>query len=223
MNETTNYQIPTTRYQLKPGLSLIEFLTSFAIIGVIAIMIGSVWLAHSKIYSTQSATIDAQSASTIAIDEITNQIRESNGVVNSCLAQNPCDSNTSTDTTLVLQVWPLNASGVPFDPNPNDPDYIVYRLNDPPNDKNFVKSVYANNRTGSTRKELNKKILASNVDSINFTYLANDGTTELAPVPGLTKTAQVIITVYFKAETIYDRTEPEPIPKAKKVILRNKE
>lgn len=222
MNETTNYQIPTTRYQLKPGLSLIEFLTGFAIIGVIAIMIGSVWLAHSKIYSTQSATIDAQSASTIAIDEIANQIRESNGVVYSCLIQNPCESDTS-GITLVLQVWPLNASGVPFDPGSNDPDYIVYRLNDPPNDKNFVKSVYANNRTGSTRKELNKKILASNVDSINFTYLANDGTTEIAPGPGLTETAQVIITVYFKAETIYDRTEPEPIPKAKKVILRNKE
>ena len=216
MNEKERFQsIQVTGYRLQarrvtrflPGITLVELVTSIAILGVLSLMIGSVYLAHFRLFSSQSASIDTSAQNKIAIEEISNQIRESNGVVDSCLAQNPCGGHQSGNSKLVLQLWPLNASGAPFDPTTNAPDYIVYRLNDPPNNNNFVKTVYPNLTIGSTRKVLTNKILASNVQTLSFLY-----------VPAVPGTSEVTVTLTTQPKNSKETQFTQTV----KVYLRNK-
>src|SRR3990167_3494256 len=214
MNEKERFQsIQVTGYRLQarrvtrflPGITLVELVTSIAILGVLSLMIGSVYLAHFRLFSSQSASIDTSAQNKIAIEEVSNQIRESNGVVDSCLAQNPCGGHQSGNSKLVLQLWPLNASGAPFDPTTNAPDYIVYRLNNPPNDKNFVKSVYPNLSILNTRKAMTDKILASNVQILAFSY-----------VPAVPGTSEVTVSITTQPKN----SKETPFTQTVKVYLR---
>src|SRR3990167_11262059 len=111
----TKYLILNTR--LLPGLTLVELVTSAAILGVLSLMIGSVYLAHFRLFSSQSASIDTSAQNKIAIEEISNQIRESVGVDN-CPASGhyTCPSGTNnTGAILVIALWKLE-SGVPTGP-----------------------------------------------------------------------------------------------------------
>src|SRR3990167_7272668 len=88
----TKYLILNTR--LLPGLTLVELITSFAILGVLSLMIGSVYLAHFRLFSSQSTSIDTSAQNKTAIEEISNQIRESNGVALNC--PSPCSSSSGS-------------------------------------------------------------------------------------------------------------------------------
>ena len=71
-----------------------------------------------------------------------------------------------SDDVLVLQIWPLNASGDPSEPNPSPTpqyDYIVYKKVSDTLKKNIVPAA------GSTR-QASDKIIASKISALSFTY-----------------------------------------------------
>lgn len=242
MNENTSNQQPNTNYQLLPGLTLIELITGLSIFAVVSLMIASVYIAHFKLFSTQSATIDAQAQNTIAIDEMANQIREADTAVSSCIAFKcrascidfgqprpptpieDCLNNLiqASNSYLIIRLWPLDDNGNPKEPLAQNPDhdYVHYYLEPAPGGtQNLFKDigVYDNAPEPSTRTD-SHKILASNVDSINFQYLDSD---DIDTPPYLA--TQVVITLNSNYETIFDQTQKEPITTTRKVFLRNKQ
>ena len=149
------------------GISLPELLISISLFGIVSILFVTIVLTNSRIFSDQKTNIHIASQNRIALDEMTNQIRESAEVTNcpypSC---NPAIS--STLSTLVLKIWPIDASGNPFDPTTTPgPDYIVYKLDDPPNNTRLVKMIFTTALNNSSRQN-SSDILASGVTFLLF-------------------------------------------------------
>src|SRR3989344_4900487 len=149
------------------GISLPELLISISLFGIVSILFVTIVLTNSRIFSDQKTNIHIASQNRIALDEMTNQIRESAEVTNcpypSC---NPAIS--STLSTLVLKIWPIDASGNPFDPTTTTgPDYIVYKLDDPPNNTRLVKMIFTTALNNSSRQN-SSDILASGVTFLLF-------------------------------------------------------
>ncbi|OGD87469.1 hypothetical protein A3D04_04070 [Candidatus Curtissbacteria bacterium RIFCSPHIGHO2_02_FULL_40_16b] len=163
------YKLPFTIYHLRakrPGLSLIELQIVVAILGGIALVTGAVYYTYTRLINEERITIEIASQNRNAIDEMTNQIREAQSVAMGCTI---CGSVTdSTSQVLILSLWPIDAGGDLFAPTGNEYDYMVYRLDSAPNDTNLLKEIIGNG-TGSSRINTSK-ILASNVDSLEFAY-----------------------------------------------------
>lgn len=146
----------------KSGVSLVELLIGMSIVGFIGVMIAALYFSHFKLFSSQNTRIEVASANKIALDEMTNQIRESQGVAASCCSP----TETTGANVLVLSIWPLNALGEPTDPNPSPTpqyDYIVYKKVADTLKKKIVPA------SGSTR-QASDKIIASKISVLTFTY-----------------------------------------------------
>ena len=157
---STIYHLPSTH--LHPGVSLVELIIGISIVGFMGVLIAALYFSHFKLFSSQNTRIEVASENKIALEEITNQIRESQGVAASCCS--PVET-TSADV-LVLQIWPLNASGDPQEPNPSpNPqyDYIVYKKVADTLKKQIVPA------SGSTRPS-SDKIIATKINTLTFTY-----------------------------------------------------
>jgi|SRR3990167_448278 len=144
------------------GLALIELLIAFSIIGLVSILIAAVYFAHSRLFSTQNTLVDVSSQNKLALDEMTNQIRESQEVVSTCAL---CAGDTTSNSLVVLQIWPIDSSGEPFEPTGSDYDFIVYKR-DTDNTK-LIKKIIPG--AGSQRKA-SQKIIATNISDLQFTY-----------------------------------------------------
>lgn len=157
---STIYHLPSTH--LHPGVSLVELIIGMSIVGFMGVLIAALYFSHFKLFSSQNTRIEVASENKIALEEITNQIRESQGVSASC-----CSPTETTDANvLVLQIWPLNASGDPTEPNPSPTpqyDYIVYKKVADTLKKQIVPA------SGSTRPS-SDKIIASKINTLTFTY-----------------------------------------------------
>ena len=184
----------STRY---PGVSLVELLIGMSIVGFIGIFITSLYFSHFKLFSSQNTRIEVASQNKIALEEITNQIRESQGVTASCCS--PAET-TGTDV-LVLQIWPLNASGDPTEPT-SGYDYIVYKK---VNDTLKKKVVPA---TGSTRPS-SDKIIATKINTLAFTYDNAD----------VSQAAQVTINLMTQ-DTVNNVTQADT--KTSTAVIRNR-
>ena len=150
------------RVTYHPGVSLVELLIGMSIVGFIGVMIAALYFSHFKLFSSQNTRIEVASANKIALEEITNQIRESQGVAAACCS--PVET-TSTEV-LVLQIWPLNASGDPTEPNPSPApqyDYIIYKKVADTLKKKIVPAV-------ESTRQASDKIIASKISAIDFTY-----------------------------------------------------
>ena len=197
----THYLLPTTYWRLShAGLTLIELLVGFAVAGFIILLVASLYMAHSRLFNNQNAAIEVAVQNKIALEEITNQVRESQGVTASCC--NPPGETTGANV-LVLQIWPLDASGNPFDPGTNY-DYIVYKV-DPADNTVLIKKIVPN--AGSTRQASEKKI-ATKIATLNFTY-------DNAPP----QTSEV--TISLTTSDIY-LSRTHTITNSSKAVLRNK-
>src|SRR3989337_1585307 len=133
-----------------------------SIVGFMGVLIAALYFSHFKLFSSQNTRIEVASENKIALEEMTNQIRESQGVAAVCCS--PVET-TSADV-LVLQIWPLNASGDPSEPNPSPTpqyDYIVYKKSADALTKKVVPA------TGSTR-QAKDDIIAVKVSALTFTY-----------------------------------------------------
>lgn len=150
------------------ALSLVELLVGMGIVSFLILIIAGVYIAHFKIFSNQNASIESASQNKIALEEMTNEIRESAGVAASC-PNPPCTpQQTTSASVLVLRIWPLNAAKEPIDPgtDPTKVDYIIYQRN-PSNEWKLQKKVVPH--ATSSRAAITKDI-AANIIGLAFTY-----------------------------------------------------
>ena len=160
-----NYQLLTTNWRTRrPGLALVELIAGLGIGGIALVMIAAIYIAHFRLFSNQNTSIEVSSQNKIAIDEITNQIRESQAVVATCaLALCPLDS--TSDTVVILQIWPIDSAGELFQPAGSDYDFIIYKRDS--SDNTLVKKIIPG--TGSFR-QASEKIIATNISNLLFSY-----------------------------------------------------
>lgn len=167
------------------GFTLVEVLVGFGLVGIVSVLVAALYFTNFKLFSNQTTSIDVNSQNKIAVDEITNQIRQSQSVAVSC-----CSGDTSGVNVLILQLWPLDTNGNPTDPNPFY-DYIVYKI-DPSDATRIQKKIVP--ASGSTRPS-STKVLSTNLatNGLSFTYApdnANPSTaTEITISITTTKTA----------------------------------
>ncbi len=181
---------------------MIDLLTGLAVGGFVLVVVASIYLAHFRLFSNQNTAIDAATQNKLALDEITNQIRQSQAVVSTCAS---CGGDTTGANILVLRLWPLDGSGDPQDPAGSNYDYIEYRL-DSTSPTNLIRKTFPYNT--STRKS-DTRIVATNVSNLTFSYDNADPTLALEITTDVT-TAK---TANGKAQTI---------DQSAKAILRNK-
>lgn len=192
----------TNSRSLRPGVSMIELVTGFGIIGIISVMVAGVYFAHFKIFSNQNTSIEVNESNRIALDEMISQIRQGQAVVSTCSA---CSGDTTGSSVIVLRLWPLNASGDPTDPTSGNYDYVVYKQ-DAANTKNLIKKVLPD--ASSTRPSVNK-IIATNTQSLAFSYDNADPTSA----------GEITVTLTSSATSI---NKTHTVTYSSKAILRNK-
>lgn len=197
--QTVNRE-PTTVNQ--NGFSLIELVTGFAIIGLVSILIGTLYFANFRLFSNQNTLIEVSSQNKTALAEMINQIRESQSVTSTCTA---CAGDTTSPTVLVLRLWPINASGEPFDPGASAYDYIVYKRDETDNTKLIKKTL----PDATSARASQTKIISTNVASLQFSYDNAD--------PDLVTEVTVELT---NSQTINGKTQTSS--QSAKAILRNK-
>ena len=150
------------------GVTLLEILLTLGIGGIVWVFISSVFLSNFRIFSEQKTATYIAGQNRLALDEITNQVRQAQAVSGSCSVSICGGDTTSSPSVLILALWSLDASGNPYAPNPvtdPNPDYVVYKL-DPTNTKNLIRETKRGQTNTSpltsTRAE-SKKILATNI------------------------------------------------------------
>lgn len=143
------------------GISLIEVLVGLAVFGFVSVLVASLYFAQFKLFSNQNTAIDVSSQNKLVLDDITNQIRESQGIAANC-----CGGDTTSSAVLVLQLWPLNAISEPFQPAGNAYDFVVYKRDQADTTK-LVKRVVPD--TASTRQS-KTTVLSTTISNLNFTY-----------------------------------------------------
>ncbi len=191
--------------RLRPGLTLVELQIAALIFGGIALLIGGIYFSYTRLFNEDRTSIQVASENRIALDEITNQIRESPGVVINCTI---CGlSTTSSSTVLIIKLWPLGANGETFEPTSGEYDYVVYRLN-PSNSTSLIKEIFPNGINSSRIQT--SKILAPNTKTILFTY---DNPQDMAA------SAQVTVTLTIEAKSL---TKTYTVNQSSKSVLRNK-
>lgn len=185
----------------KRGFTLVEILVGIGLIGAVSALIAALVFTNFRIFHSQNVFFEVTSDNRIALSEMTNQIRESQSVADSC-----CGGDTTGPNGLVLQLWPLNAQGEPFESATNF-DYVVYKLNS----DSLVKKVVPNTTAASTRQSLNNKTIATNVSTLTITYNP--------PGPPYSSTTEVDITLTTTKSSL---GKTQQITDKAKAILRNK-
>jgi hypothetical protein len=185
----------------RQGITIIELLVAIVLLVILMLIAGSIFVTHLKLFRDETNVIAITEENKIALDEITNQIRESQSVVSTCAA---CGTGTTGSNIIILQIWPLNASGEPEGGNGNF-DYIVYKR-DAQDTSKITKTVYPH--ATSTRPPLNK-VPSQNVASLTFSY--NSAT------PSLTTE----VTIKIK-NTITINGKTQDTERESKAVLRNK-
>lgn len=208
------------------GLSIVELLIGIAILAVVSLMVGAVYLAHFRLFSRQSTGIEVSSQNRVALDEIVNQTREAESVRANC-----CSSPTlvtSSCSAIALRLWPLDANGDPTAPSDlaNDTlyDHVAYYVDA---SKNLIK--ITDGAVGSNRPNYATKILATNLSAITPLPGCNSGL-EIKYLDSLgadvtatpTNAAQVV--VQLKTTGKYYGQTPVDVSQVQeaKAVLRNK-
>src|SRR3989344_5215337 len=149
----------------KKGVSMLELLIALGIIAAVSVVLGSVYFVHAKLFNRQVSLTNVATQNKLALDEMKTTIRESMSIVDSCCTP----PETTSNQELVLQIWPLNASGEPTD-TISGYDYIIYKR-DPNNNTNLLKKFVPT--AGSPRPPLSKIIanhLGTGANDLYFTY-----------------------------------------------------
>ncbi len=193
------------------GMSVVEITAAIGIIGIISIMVVSIYFAHFRLFSNQSKTIDVANETRIALDAITNQIRESSAVVSSCPVGSPyngcggattsstatsCNNTTSYSAKVVLQLWPLDSNGNPTDPGSSNYDYVVIKKDDLENTK--LKMITYPSSISSRKPS--SLILSDEISCLSFTFDNADPTQASEVTAGITNTTTQFGKTYIQAQ-----------------------
>ncbi|MBI2012615.1 prepilin-type N-terminal cleavage/methylation domain-containing protein [Candidatus Curtissbacteria bacterium] len=186
----------------KQGFTLIELLAGLAVGGFVIVIIASIYMAHFRLFSDQNTAIDTATQNKLALDEITNQIRQAQAVVSTCASCNP---DTTGVNILILQIWPLDESGDPKDPGASNYDYIEYRK-DPADPAKLIRKTFPH---PSSSRQSGTRVVATAIESLSFTYDNAD------PAQALEVTTAVTTTGTAGGKT-------QITSQSAKAILRNK-
>lgn len=192
----------TLKMESKPGISFAEYMVAFAILGIISLTAVGIYVAHFRLFTNQNTAIDVNTQGKMALGDITNQLRQSESIVSTCPS---CDSDTTGATSLILRLWPIDASLEPIDPAGSNYDYILYKRN-PGDTTKLVRITYP--YATSSRKS-GTHVIAVNIDDLQFTY--DNATPALA--------AQVTVTVTTTATA---GSKTQTYTDSAKANLRNK-
>lgn len=211
-----------TLLSYSPALSLLELLIGIAIFGVVAVMVGAIYLGHFRLFNNQNVSIDTSNQNRLALDEIVNQVREGQSVMVSCCSP----QESSGAQKLIVGVWPQNPSAEPSDPNsPSctaNCDYIIYYCENncaPPNTASTKLRKKIIPAPTSSRTSSNA-ILANHVKDLLFQYY-DASQNEITNPSQLASASQVKITL--TNESIAFTSKPAiTFTQEAKVILRNK-
>lgn len=191
-----------TIYRKSRGFTLIELITGLAIGSFVLVIVASIYLAHFRLSLDQNTAIDTATQNKLALDEITNQIRQAQALVSTCSA---CSGDTTGANILVLQLWPLDGNGDPKDPVGTNYDYIEYRI-DAGDATKLIRKTFPYQT--STRKS-GTRTVATGVSALTFTYDNGDPAQALEITTNVTTSG----TANGKTQTTVQST---------KAILRNK-
>lgn len=198
----SNYLLPTTYYILKRGISLPEIIVSFGIVAVISFLVGSIYIAHFRLFSNQNTALDVSTQNKLALEEISNQIRQAESVVANCT---PCGSDTTDASILILRLWPIDNNGDPIDPAGSNYDYIEYKRDATDNTK-LVRITYP---YASSSRQSGTHAVAISLSNLTFTY---DNATP-------SQAAQVTVAV---TTTVTTGNKVQTTTESAKADLRNK-
>ena len=196
--KTVNRELITRNQK---GFTLIELIVGFSIVGITSVLIASIYIAHSRLFSNQSALIDVASQNRQGLDEMTNQIRESLSIADTC---GLCTPDTISSTILILQLWPIDSSNEPFEPSP-DYDFIIYKRGSTDTSK-LIKKIIPG--AGSFRTS-SERIIATDISDLQFSYDNPDPTQASEVTASLTTTATSDTKTFTNTQ-------------ATKAVLRNK-
>ncbi len=188
-------------YYLYGGLTLVELAVMVGLLGLVAVLTAPIYMTHFRLFSQQNAAIEVANQNRLALDDMVNQIREAQTIVSTC---SNCSGDTTGASTLVLEVWPTNANGEPFQPSDSGYDYIVYKVDSAKNQ--LVKRTLPDS---ASFRPASTKTIAQDVVSLQFAYNNVD----------ITQASQVTITVTNKAKAL---NKTQTIQQEAKAILRNK-
>ena len=155
-----NRKLNTNNRHLRRGISLPEYLIAFSIIGVISVMVAAIYFAQFRLFSNQNTAIDVSTQARLAVDEITNQLRQAESVVAGCP---PCGSDTTDDALLILRAWPIDATGEPMDPAGANYDYIEFKVSG----NKLIRITYPD---AISSRASGTHIISTYVTSLVFTY-----------------------------------------------------
>jgi len=180
------------------GLTLVELIVGFSIIGIISVLIASPYFSFFRLFLNQFTAIDVASENRLALNEITNQSRQSESV---SVLTIPCGGDPSGSNKLCLQLWPLDQNGKPF--RSSDKDYIIYKR-DPQNNTKIIKITRA--ATSSSRKSSTKTV-GTDITNLQFAYNPNN--------------QNILITVTVTTSRVYDN-KTQTTTQSADAFLRNK-
>src|SRR3989344_4728201 len=96
------------------AFTLLEILFTLGLLGVIWVFVSSIFLSSFRIFSDQKTATYIANQNRLALDEITNQIREAQSIASNCTV---CGGDTtSSSSVLILKLWSLDANGKPYKP-----------------------------------------------------------------------------------------------------------
>lgn len=159
--KSINYELNTKYWRLRRGISLAEYLVAFSIISIISVMVAAVYFAHFRLFSNQNTAIDVSTQARIGVDEITNQLRQAEAIISTCAS---CGGDTTGQNILIMQLWPIDASGEPIDPQGTNYDYIEFKKDE---DGKLLKITYPN---ASSTRPSGTHTVANFVTTVEFTY-----------------------------------------------------
>lgn len=196
----TIYHSQFTRY--RQGFTLPEILVGLAIFGLISTLAAGIYFAQFRLFTNQNTALEIASQNRLAIDEIVNQIRESQAVTASC-----CGGDTTSQTALVLVIWPTNGADEPYQPSPTAFDYIVYKQDNTDTTRLIKKTV----PDPSSSRSANTQIIATKLapGGLQFTYDNQDPS----------GAAEVTVNITTQG---YSGTKTHTTTQSAKAILRNK-
>lgn len=147
------------------GFTLVEILVVITIFAAVGIVITNLFIGHNNLYYFSSAEVNGDSQARLAMDRMVGMTREAESIVASRLFSGTVFSSGAS--TLVERLKTVNSSN---DFVTGSYDYVVYYLDslDPSKLMETVEAGPQSRRVSSTR------LLANNVQNLNFVYTPSD-------------------------------------------------
>lgn len=192
----------------KNGFSLLELLITMAVLGIISVVLTSIYIDTNKTFKIQKSQTLLQTESRNSLDFIDTWTRRASTIMTSYTTADLTVYTTSS-TVLVLQVPSIDASQNILS---NKYDYFVYKAN-VSSPMNLEERIYAD---ASSARATSTKNLDQHLSSITFSYYDSSNNLLAANFD----TASIIKTTITSEEVVSGKTNTVTVDSESKI--RNK-